>query len=287
MTDVLLVPGEGWITPIPAWRATIDERGRALKTFEAARVLADLRRNSDRRSLALLYRVATGFEPSAPNLLREATLVAAVEAAVARGELLLLRADVTGRPLGARSVGRSPQDQLIDGVTPGGVALAFEGRRYRFTPAAGWSRAAGSEAYVAVRVEIARELVTRMEGTLAQTPADHAAWQALAAALTDPQRGTGVLMLREKPPASAPAVRPDVPVVTPSQLAPKIAEQDWIELQLEWDDGTPFDENFLLTLPGGRTIKGSADAGGLVRVDGLHSGDCKLTFPDRFPEASA
>ena len=287
MTDVLLVPGEGWITPIPAWRATTNERGRALERFEAARVLADLRRNSDRRSLALLYRVATGFEPSAPNLLREAALVAAVEAAVTRGDLLLLRADVTGRPVGMPSTGRSTHDQLIDGVTPGRAALAFEGRRYRFTPAAGWSRAAGWEAYVPLRAETARDLVARLEGALAQTPAHHAAWQALAAALTDPQRGAGVLMLRERPPASAPAVRPDVPVVTPSQLAPKIAPQDWIELQLEWDDGTPFDEDFVLTLPGGRITKGPPDEGGLVRVDGLDSGDCKLTFPDRFPEASA
>jgi len=289
MTDVLLVPGEGWLTAIPAWRATRDERQRALRTFEAARLLADLRRTGDRRSLALLHRAATGFEPAPPNLLRQATLVATVEAALTRGELLLLRADVTGRPVGASAAAPSAQDALIAGVMHGRATLPFEGRTYRFTPADRWSRRDAGTPEAPVRADAARELVARMERAFAQTPADHLAWQALAGALVDPQRGAGVLMLRERPPASAPTARPDVPLVTPSQLAPKpgIAQQDWIELQLEWDDGTPFDEDFLLTLPGGRTTKGPPDAGGLVRVDGLDSGDCKLTFPDLFPEAPA
>lgn len=73
--------------------------------------------------------------------------------------------------------------------------------------------------------------------------------------------------------------------MTPSQLAPKVAEQDWIELQLKWDDGSAYDGDFLLTLPGGRTTEGPPDEGGVVRVDNVDSGDCKLTFPGLSPDA--
>lgn len=287
MTDVILVPGEGWMTPIPAWRATPEQRERALATFEAARLLSDLRRNGDRRSLAILYRAATGFEPPALGLMREATLIAAVDAAIGRGDLLLLRADVTGRPVGSPATGRSVQDQLIEGVMQGRPMLSFQGRSYRFAPAESWAHRAASTPYVPVRADAARELMARMEPSLAATPAGRVAWQALAAALTDPQRGAGVLMLRHLPAPASPSVKPDVPLVTPSQLAAKLVQQDWIEVQLEWDDGTPFDEDFLLTLPGGRTTQGPPDTGGLVRVDGLQPGDCRLTFPDLFPAPNA
>lgn len=283
MTDLLLVPGQGWVRAAPVWRATAEERAGALSAFEATRLLCDLRRTGARDGLFLLYRAATGFEPSAPNLLREAALAAGVEAALNRGELLLLRADLTGRPIGASRTEASPHQRLIDAVMQGRATLPLEGQTYRFAPADGWPRGQSAMPHVPVRADRARELVARMGASLARTPADQAACQALAAALVDPLAAAGVLMLRFVQPAGMPSAKPDVPLATPSQLAPRIAQQDWIELQLEWDDGEPFDEDFLLALPGGRTIQGPTDEGGVVRLDGLESGDCTLTFPDLFP----
>jgi hypothetical protein len=283
VTDLLLVPGQGWVTAVPAWRATGDERARALSAFEATRLLSDLRRSGDRRGLFLLYRAASRFEPSAPNLLRDATLVAAIEAALTRGELLLVRADLIGRPIGATRTEHSPQQHLIDAVMQGRSTLSFEGRTYRFAAADGWRPHPSEAPHVPVRAQTARELVARMAASRARTPADHASWEALAAALVGPQAGPGVLMLRSRDGASVPGATADVPRATPSQLAASIAHQDWLELQLDWDDGTPVDENFVLALPGGRATYGPPDPGGMVRVDGLASGDCKLTFPDLFP----
>lgn len=284
--DLLLVPGYGAVTPVAAWRASAEQRARALGPGELARVVAGLRRDGDRRSLTILYGVATGLEARAPGELREALMVAAVDDAIARGQLLLVRGDGSAPSAepGTRPAA-TPEDRLIDSVMDGRGALPFEGRRYRFTPGQRWSQRDGGREYVPLPAQAARELVGRMEATLARTPADHAAWQAVADALKDPQARGGIVMLRHAPATVSASPKPDLPVVTPSQLAPRIAQQDWIELQLEWDDGTPFDGDFLLTLPGGRTTQGPPDEGGAVRVDGLDPGDCKLTFPGLFPAA--
>ncbi len=159
--------------------------------------------------------------------------------------------------------------------------MTFQGQRYVFALAERWSGRDSLPEYVAMRAEAARDLAVRMKAALARTPAEHVAWQNLAAALGDRWSGRGILLLRYRPAFSLPKPRVAAESVTPSQFAPKVAERDWIELQLQWDDGTPFDGDFVLTLPGGRTTGGPPDDGGLVRVDGLDSGNCKLTFPDQ------
>lgn len=287
--DQVLVRGYGWIAPIPAWRAGADARARALRPFESAPVLESLRRDADRRVLLILYQAATGLDLWAPGEARETSLIAAVEAALAGGQLLLLPGGEAGAASG-RQAGKNAQDggidAAIDVVMAGRRTLTFQNRRYFFTSAERWSGPESARDYVPMRVQAARDLVAGMEASLARTPADHAAWQALAGALTDPRSGPGILLLGQRP-ASSPNPRGQKPPVTPSQLAPKIADQDWIELQLQWDDGTPFDGDFLLTMPGGRTTEGPPDAGGVVRVDSVDSGDCKLTFPDLFPDSGA
>jgi hypothetical protein len=279
--DRLLIAGYGWIRPIASWRARAEERARALTPFQSAALLEQVRRDGDRQALLVLHQVATGVELWAPGRVRDADLIAAIEAAVAGGNLLLLR-ESPGGDIGARSV-QSAENALIEAVVRGRRTLTFQDQRYFFAPAESWSGRDGGSEYMPMRAEAARDLVAGMEEAMARTPADHLAWQNLAAALTDPRSGRGILLLRYAPASSVPKPRAEAEPVTPSQLAAKIAEQDWIELQLQWDDGTPFDGDFLLTLPGGRTTGGPPDEGGLVRVDSLESGACKLTYPDQIP----
>ena len=281
--DRLLVAGYGWIRPIASWRARAEERARALKPYETAALLEHVRRDGDRQVLLGLHYAATGVELWAPGRVRDVDLIEAIEAAVASGNLLLLRERPGAAP--APTPVQSAENALIEAVMRGRRTLTFQNQRYFFTPAESWSGRDGGSEYVPMRAEAARDLVAGMEEGMALTPADHLAWQNLADALADPRTGGRILLLRYTPAASAPKPRAEADPVTPPQLAPKIAEQDWIELQLQWDDGTPFDGDFLLTLPGGRTTGGPPDEGGLVRVDGLDSGVCKLTFPDLFAEA--
>lgn len=267
-----------------AWRAGAAERARALSWTESAALLDCVRREGDRQVLLTLHRAATGLELWAPGRVRDVSLMAAIEARVANGELLLLREGHGGAPDGTSI--QSAEHALIEAVMQGRRTVTFQGQRYVFALAERWSGRDSVPEYVAMRAEDARDLAAGMEAEMARTSAEHVAWQSLAAALADRWSGRGILLLRYRPASSRPKPNVAAESVTPSQLAPKVAERDWIELQLQWDDGTPFDGDFLLTLPGGRTTGGPPDDGDLVRVDGLDSGDCKLTFPDLFPDGA-
>jgi hypothetical protein len=63
-------------------------------------------------------------------------------------------------------------------------------------------------------------------------------------------------------------------VVDPSHL-------DWIEFLLVDEDDQPVaGEPYQLTLPDGSVLEGQLDEQGLVRVEGIPSGDCTIYFPD-------
>jgi hypothetical protein len=67
--------------------------------------------------------------------------------------------------------------------------------------------------------------------------------------------------------------------MTPSQVRASLAQQDWFEIEIEYEDGSPFDGNAAIELPGGRRTDGPPDADGVVRVDGIDPGSCKVSFP--------
>ena len=57
-------------------------------------------------------------------------------------------------------------------------------------------------------------------------------------------------------------------------------EQTWIEVDVRFEDGTPFDGNVVIELPGGRKTEGAPDANGIIRIDGIDPGSCKLTITE-------
>ena len=72
----------------------------------------------------------------------------------------------------------------------------------------------------------------------------------------------------------------DGPASTPSQLRPKVAPQDWIEIEVLYEDGVAFPGNCVVELPGGRSTEGPPGDAGIIRMDGIDPGSCKLTFPE-------
>jgi len=72
--------------------------------------------------------------------------------------------------------------------------------------------------------------------------------------------------------------------VTPYKGDPD--KEGWIEVELidEGDQPVP-GEKYRIELPDGSVAEGTLDEKGLVRVDGIDSGTCKITFPELDKEA--
>ncbi len=71
------------------------------------------------------------------------------------------------------------------------------------------------------------------------------------------------------------------------QVAGSNAKRSWIEVQLLDDSGDPkAGADYRLVLPGNRVKKGKLDDEGLVRVDKLRDGVCKVSFPGTIDEAA-
>lgn len=57
-------------------------------------------------------------------------------------------------------------------------------------------------------------------------------------------------------------------------------KKSWIEVELLDQQGNPVpNEEYLVELPDGSTVDGNLDDKGLVRIDGIDPGTCKITFP--------
>ena len=54
----------------------------------------------------------------------------------------------------------------------------------------------------------------------------------------------------------------------------------WIELKIQFDDGAPYPGNCVIELPGGDRSEGPPDAEGVIRMERLDPGSCKVSFPD-------
>jgi hypothetical protein len=282
--DRILTTSDGWITPLATWRATAEERDSALRPFQCSGIVRDLHRDGARHHLLALYRVATGMELYPPQEVSDHFVVAAIESAITDGRLIL----IPGGDQGHRGAGQpseagareTEQDRLVKSVMGDRADVEFERHRYRLVAADRWSRQVSEGDYRLVLEGQAREVVTRMVDALAKTPDERTAWQQLAAALTDRRNAVGILLLRHVPPTTWIAKPTDVPVAPPPAAAQaKVAPQDWIEIQIEYEDGSPFDGSCVVELPGGRSTEGPPDADGVVRIKGMDPGSCKLSFP--------
>lgn len=66
----------------------------------------------------------------------------------------------------------------------------------------------------------------------------------------------------------------------------KCPSRHWIEIELLDEDGVGIaNEEYLIVTPDEEKHRGVTDADGLVRLDGIVKGQCKVTFPNLDKEA--
>jgi hypothetical protein len=277
---------EGPVTAVASWRLPAEQGKQALSPFRAATIVSDLDRpvSDNLRIVAALYEAATGSEFHPQGNASGASMVATVGAAAREGRLLLFAGwQLDGAALGGEGtpeLEETVEEELIREVMGGLSRLDFEGRRYRFILARRWPELSRQAPYGIVPLVEARAVVERMAHRRAPNPSDKIPWNELAELLSDRPDADAVLLLRDRPSGGV-APQPaggGAPAVTPSKVVP-VAEKTWVEIHVTYDDGTPFDGNCCVELPDGRKTEGTPDKNGIVRIEGLDPGSCKVSFP--------
>jgi hypothetical protein len=273
----------GWVTATFGLPARAGAEDGAMGMPEARAIVRSLQRDESWPALMALHALIATVEVTLPSRLRREELSAEIARALDEGRLRLYRG--WGRPEDALAQAAAPAAELGPAATlarelmGGRRDVLLQGRRYRLVPASAARRGPGARDYRPVSPGEGRLLLEQQAARVTDQPVLREQWRSAAALLAADGEEKLVLLRFVPPTGVAPAS--ETPAQTPSQIRNEIAPEDWIEIQLVYDDGTPFDGACLLQLPGGRTIDGTPDETGLVRVDGLtSSGDCKLTFPD-------
>jgi len=293
----VLVP-KGELTGVPAWLATPAQRERALPVPEARAILTALHRRSS-SSLIELYELAVGVEANHARGRSMAAIVARIDDALARRTLLFIDESGAGA-LRVTAVRSDPQkltadDELVEAVMAKRSTVLLDGRRYRVVTAASWlARPAvkpdAREREVdlqPLRGPAARAILQRTID-YGQTPsAERERWKKVLGRLWAEGGDDGIVLVRVAPVAGIITPTTDGDPVSPSQMRAKIAATTWIEVEIVFDDGTPYDGSCAIEIPGGRTITGPPDANGVQRLEMLEPGSCKVSFPDLDADAWA
>lgn len=259
--------------------------GNAIRPNEARAIVLQLERDEAWPALLALHELATGIEIHLESRAASERLVEGIEEALEAGRLSLytgwgqLAGLVSGA--GAHATSSGAAAELARSLVGGRGDVVLDGRQFRLVPASALRDTFIGEDYQPVPPDQARQLIEQTAARFTVRPEVRERWRRAAALLASGDDPDRLVLLRYVPPSSGIAPDDDAPATTPSQLKPAVATQYWIEIEMVYDDGTPFDGSAELKLPDGRTVDGSPDESGLVRVDGLTAdGDCKLTFPD-------
>jgi hypothetical protein len=254
-----------------------------MSDLDVRRLVQGLQRDADRRTLLALSALAKGQSSYGGSTTSLGDLVAVVSDAVSRGRLAFFAG--WGAP-GAAPAATDGDDlgASVRAVMGGETDLDFEGKRYRFVMTSAVRRTL-ERGYRLVEGAQAADVVGRMAAALAETPDDEESWSDVVAEIGAAPAVSRLRLLRYVPRGSS--TPSDEPALTPSQLRPKPVE-DWIEISIVYDDGTPFTDDCVVELPGGRSTNGPPGEGGVIRMDGIPPGDCKVQFPtlaDAFDDA--
>jgi len=277
----------GPMTAVAAWHASPGQKAAALSAVKAREIVLDLYRGAFDavQTFGTLYTIATSREPH-PRRRRRGPLdseLAAVEAAVSQGALLLVRGwdlDEENQPGVSAAADRgTPEGKLLRQVLGNAPTILFENRRYRLVPARLWSEA-GQGRYRIMAIVEARTVIAHLSQRPTNTTDQKAAWDEIAKQLSESRHGNGLLLLRETMAGGPGPAKSSEPALTPSQLKPKVEEKDWIEVQVLFSDGAAFDGRCSIELPGGRKVVGPPGKAGTVRIDSVDPGQCNVTFPD-------
>jgi hypothetical protein len=267
---------DGVVTAIAAWRVTADQRHSAFPVARASWLVRLLERDGQRATLSALYGLATGADPQSAHRLMPSALLDKICAALDGGRLLILPEARPGNDHAA-AVDESDERALVASVMQGRTALPFQGISYRLVAVDGGTTLVGHLDYAPLPKKDAIALVERMSDSLGRTPQDQSLWADVSQAVARRDDEPRILLMRPRP-AAAPPLRESAPPPPPSK-AP-VAKQSWIELQIEYEDGTPYPGNVVVEVPGGVRSEEPPDDKGNIRLDRINPGSSKVSFPD-------
>ena len=272
------------LVAVAAAHAAAGELAAALPAQRARAIASELGSAEERHVLAGFYRLAAGGTVYTAVDVDARTLADEVDAALADGRLLLVSTDGGAATAGAAAAPISdfretPHDKLARQAMAGRIEIPFEGRRYRIMPFSRFRTATQSNFRV-VPFEEARGVIERMGVRRASTPQERTLWMDVSENLSTNGRPGGLVLMHDRPTGEWERRPANEPPMTPSQLRTKIAPTDWIEVDIKYDDGTPYDGTCSIVLPGGRTVEGAPDENGSLRFDGIDPGSCTVSFPD-------
>jgi hypothetical protein len=159
----------------------------------------------------------------------------------------------------------------------GRPVLTWEGTRHRLVAVEASSPVRWQTDYVVVASVEATELVKKMAASLAKTASDRTLWAEVCEAVSRPAEKARIALLKWKPAAAAP---PPVAAPLPKREPAPVSKQTWIEIEIVFDDGTPFTGNCVVEPPGGVRTEGAPDEQGLIVIEKIDPGACKVSFPD-------
>lgn len=270
------------LVAVAAPRASAGDRAAALPGQRARTIAGELSASDDRQLLSALYRLAAGVNVYTATDVDVRTLADEVEAALADGRVLLVGPGDGAPGDEAAPISdfrEAPEDRLARQAMSGRVEIPFEGRRYRIMPFARF-RTVGQSNFRVVPFEEARGVIERMGLRTARTPQERTLWTDVTENLSTNGRPGGLVLMHDRPTGEWERRPADEPPMTPSQLRTKIAPTDWIQVDVIYDDGTPYDGTCSVVLPNGRKVDGAPDEKGTLRFDGIDPGSCQVTFPD-------
>lgn len=221
--------------------------------------------------------------------LDDAGVLALLGTWVRTGKLVVLREDPTGAAGGDdEDRARRKLVREIDAKATRG--LAHQGRQYRLVVDNQLDRLSDRQSYEVVSQRDAAAILGVLAGPNGASGADLSKLLTEAATMLSqdwrpPARPDGLVLLRRI--RTVHAIRPDDgPALTPSQLK-KMAQTDWIEIELVDQDGEPVTMPYHIELTDKSVRKGQFDVEGFAGLYEIESGTCKLTIGEVIEAAAS
>ena len=162
----------------------------------------------------------------------------------------------------------------------------FESRHLRLVKASDQGVPSENRRNEVLAPDEAAGILGRFEARGTASEQEHAALVQAISMLPEPgvEPGPGNLLLIWLVPLGRPQPRP-APKPTPAppapgrRVPPVVPDTHWIEIELVDDQGTPVPgAQYLIVAPDRGRYTGVTDQRGIARVDGLVSGECRVTF---------
>lgn len=161
-----------------------------------------------------------------------------------------------------------------------GAPLVVDGTRFRVVAGYALDAMPGRDDYQVVRRAEADALLEKAAAAVPDPALRDALTQARSMLARDElqaRKRDGVLLVRHQPARMSTWSAESTPL-TPAQLKAAIAK-DWIELEIESADGSPFEGRVQLEFADGR-VETTTVSDGVLRFDHLVPGSVRVTLPD-------